>query len=291
MKRGATPPGLQALAWYLADAALVTVMLAIVKAVGRDLPSVQIVFVRSLVGLVLVVPVVMRLGLASLRIASPALHLLRVGAAAAALTLNFHAVARLPLATVTTISFTRPIMTVVLAALVLRETVGGRRWIATLVGLLGVLVIAQPGTVTIEPAFFIAFAGAFAGTVSVVATRRLASQDSPAALMVTYTAAITLLTAIPAALAWRPLETADWPVLLSIGVLAQLGQYCFIRAYRLADAAFLAPFGYLQLILSTATGLLVFGERPSMSLVLGAAIIIASAIALARSEQKKVRRD
>jgi drug/metabolite transporter (DMT)-like permease len=175
-------------------------------------------------------------------------------------------------------------MTVALAALVLHESVGRRRWVATLAGLAGVLIIASPGSLALDPALGIALAGAFAGTVSVLATKRLATQESAAALMIAYTGALTLVTAGPAFLVWRPLAAEDWPVLLSIGLLAQAGQYCFLRAYRLADAAFLAPFGYLQLILSTAVGLVLFDETPTLSLALGAAVILASTIVLARSE-------
>jgi S-adenosylmethionine uptake transporter len=102
------------------------------------------------------------------------------------------------------------------------------------------------------------------------------STEGPMALMVWYTVAMSAMTAVPAFLLWAPVRGEDWPMLLLVGTLAQLGQYCFIRAHRAADVATLAPLGYLSLVLSAAAGWLIFAEPITGSTLAGAAIIVAS---------------
>lgn len=264
---------------------LVTTMLVIVKALGSTYPAVQIVFVRSLVGLVIVVPLLWRQRRTLLATRRIGRHLLRVACNAAAITLSFAAVATLPLALMTTIGFTRPLFFLLLAAVLLGERVGGLRWAATGLGFLGVLVAARPDELPLDPALLAAIAAVVLGTISVIQTRQLKG-ESTVVLMGFYTVVLSLLTGIPAALLWAPIAWADLPALLAVGVVAQAAQLCFLRAHHNAEARVLAPLGYLQLPLAAAAGWLVFAEAPGPATWAGAAVIVAAASAVHLLERR-----
>jgi drug/metabolite transporter (DMT)-like permease len=270
---------LRGAAWLLADMGLNIWALAIVKAMGADFPAVQIVFIRALTGLVLLAPFLWR-GRATLRTAQPGLHALRVALSATAIVTSFFAIARLPLALFTAISFTRPLIMMAMAALILREAVRPAHWLAGLAGLAGVLVAVQPGEMAVNAGLWALMVTIFAGTGAVIVTRRMRSEP-PLVMMLAYTGGIAAVTALPAALSWQD-PGAVWPVLLLIGAFAQAAQYCFLRAHYWGEAGVLGPLGYSSLVLSTAVGYFFFDEVPTLHRMAGAAIIIAATLAVAR---------
>ena len=246
---------------------------------GADFPAVQIVFIRALTGLVLLAPLLWR-GRASLHTDRPGLHLLRVLLSALAIVTSFFAIARLPLALFTAISFTRPLIMMAMAALILREVVRPAHWLAGLAGLAGVLVAVQPGEMAVNAGLWALMVTVLAGTGAVIVTRRLRG-ESALMMMLAYTGGIAAVTALPALWTWTD-PGAAWPVLLLIGVFAQAAQYCFLRAHHWGDAGVLGPLGYASLVLSTGVGYVFFDEVPTLSMLAGAAIIIAATLAVAR---------
>jgi drug/metabolite transporter (DMT)-like permease len=203
-----------------------------------------------------------------------------VALSATAIVTSFFAIARLPLALFTAISFTRPLIMLAMAALILRETVRPAHWLAALVGLVGVLVAVQPGEMAINSGLWALMVTIFAGTGAIIVTRKMRSEP-PLVMMLAYTGGIAAVTALPAALTWQD-PGAVWPVLLLIGAFAQAAQYCFLRAHYWGEAGVLAPLGYSSLVLSTAVGYFFFAEVPTLHMIAGAVIIIASTLALAR---------
>lgn len=268
-----TKAPLRGVGWLLADMALNVWALTIVKATGAAIPAWQLVFLRAAVGLAVMAPwiALARADFAHAR--RPGLHLLRVGLSTVTLTASFYAVARLPFALFTAANFTRPLVMVALAALLLGERATPRRWIAAAVGLAGVVVAVGPGGATLDPALLAMAVTVLCGTLAIVVTRRINDQP-PVVLMTGYTAGLALATAGPAAATWVPVAPALWPTLLAVGVFAQAAQFCFLRAHRLASAGLLAITGYASLVLSTAVGWAVFGEWPRPGFWIGAAAIV-----------------
>lgn len=211
-------------------------------------------------------------------------HLARVAFNSVALTLNFAAFAALPLALVTAIGFTRPIMLLVMAAIMLGERVSPIRYAFTALGFIGVIVMVQPDAIPWNMGLLAAFGSVFFGSLAVVQTRRLAG-ESTVVLMLFYTVGLTLLTSIPAAIAWVPIPWSEAPSIILVGVLAQLGQYCWLQAYQKQEARFLAPIGYLSILFSGFAGWLYFGEIPSLSLCVGAAIVVLTTALAAPAER------
>ncbi|MCC5999658.1 MAG: DMT family transporter [Pararhodobacter sp.] len=270
---------LRGAAWLMADMGLNIWALAIVKAMGADFPAIQIVFIRALTGLVLLSPFLWR-GRATLRTAQPGLHLVRVLLSATAIVTSFFAIARLPLALFTAVSFTRPLIMLAMAALILREVVRPRHWLAGLVGLVGVIIAVQPGEMAMNAGLWALMVTILAGTGAVIVTRRMRAESS-LVMMLAYTGGIAAVTALPAAWVWQA-PGQMWPVLLLIGAFAQAAQYCFLRAHFWGDAGVLAPLGYASLVLSTAVGYVFFDEIPTLQLAIGSAIIIAATLSVAR---------
>ncbi|KLK90117.1 multidrug transporter [Microvirga vignae] len=270
--------------WLLLDMALVSTMQAIVKAEGETYPAVQLVFLRSLVGFISVAPLVWRHRAKLTNLSNIRSHLTRVGFNSIALTLNFAAFASLPLAVVTAIGFTRPIVLLVMAAFMLGESVSRTRYVFTMLGFLGVMIMVQPDAIPWNMGLVAAFGSVFFGSLAVVQTRRLAGENT-VVLMLFYTVGLTVLTAGPAAIVWVPIPWAAAPNIILVGILAQLGQYCWLQAYQKQEAQLLAPIGYLSIIFSGFAGWLFFEEVPSLSLCFGAAIVVLTTVLATPAER------
>lgn len=276
------PENLRGAAWLVADMALNIWALSIVKAMGAEYPAAQIVFLRVVVGLVLIAPWVWRDRGRFAGLRDWGLHGVRVALSALTLVASFFAIARVPFATFTAINFTRPILLMVLAALLLDERITRRRWLAAGLAFAGALIAVAPGSVV--PGWGVASLclAVTTGTLAVILTRRLKGTPE-VVMMLFYTGGIAVLMAPLAALSWVPVAAGDWPVLLLVGVFAQVAQLCFLRAHWLGDAGVLASVSYLSLVLSTAAGFFLFAEVPGWPLVVGAALIVVANVAVARA--------
>ncbi|MFT5742508.1 MAG: drug/metabolite transporter (DMT)-like permease [Paracoccaceae bacterium] len=263
--------------WLLADMALNIWALSIVKALGLGYPAFQLVFLRAGVGFVIMLPWIWRYRHAFIGLQDLGLHALRVAFSATALTASFFAISRVPLALFTAVGFTRPILTMIAAAWILREVITRDRWIAAVIGFLGVIIAVDPSSLT--GGWGLAAQGlvVVAATGAVITTRRLVA--APTVVMMTfYTAGLALITAPFAVIGWQPVPSGQWPALLSIGVFAQSAQFCFLRAHRYGQAGFLAVLSYASLVFSTTVGYLIFDEIPQPHFWAGAALIITATL-------------
>ena len=155
-------------------------------------------------------------------------------------------------------------------------------------GLLGVLVATRPDAAPLGLPLLAALGAVLFGSLAVIEVRRL-RHERPAVLMGFYTVALTLLTAPPALVLWQPVPPGHWPLLLAVGALAQLGQYCFLRAHQAGEARVLAPLGYLQLPLAAAAGWLVFAEVPAAATWAGAAVFVLATFTVHLAERRQRR--
>lgn len=275
---------LRASGWLLLDMSLNIWALTIVKAMGADYPALQLVFLRALTGLVLLAPWIWRERRTFGAVDRLGLHAGRVLLSTVTLATSFYAVARLPFALFTAINFTRPILLMLMAALVLQERITRPRWLAAGAGLGGALVAVNPVATPPSLSLLALAVTVVAGTGAVILTRQL--RGTPAVVMMAFYTAGLALAALPFAwVAWRPVPWGDLPLLLAVGLFAQAAQLCFLKAHWLGDAGVLGPVSYASLVLSGLAGYLVFGEVPTPEMLLGAAIIILAALSLARERR------
>lgn len=264
-----------AVVWLLADMLLVAGgMAALVKAQGVEYPAFQLVFIRALIGFIFIIPLIWRHRYHIKNMRHPWRNLTRVICNAIALISQFIAYALMPLALVNALSFGRPLVTMFLAAIMLKETVNKWQWTGAVIAFLGVMLILSPGSNIFWGLGLAAIAiNVIFGALATIQTRML-QHENTTVMMVFYTIGLVVITAGPAYWTWQPIRSQDCLPLLGIGLLAQAGQYCFLQAYKMAPASILAPVGYLSLIVSAASGYIFFHEVPSLRLIIGSVIIL-----------------
>lgn len=271
--------------WMIAASLGFTVNSALVKSlVAQGLDVFQIAFARALFSFALVLPFLLHAGLGALRTRYPGQHGLRAFAGAAAMVCGFYAVGQLPLADFTALSFTQPLFVTMLAVLVLGEVVRWRRWLATAVGFIGVLIMVRPGATAFDPAALVALTSVFGIAVAVTMVKRLPAGESHTTMLAYFCLMSLAITGLPAAFYWTPPNLEQWGLLAAVGTLGVCSQAMIIRAYRTGEASFVAPFDYLKLILAGIIGFTFFGELPGPWTLVGALVIVGAAFYIARRE-------
>ncbi len=216
-----------------------------------------------------------------------ALQVIRALALAATTGCAMAAFRSLPLAEATAVVFLAPLLVTVLAGPFLGERIGGGRWAAVTVGFAGVLLIARPGGALDIAGVLWALAAAANYAAYQLLTRRLSHAEHPLTLLF-YTAMVGTAV-MSAALPWFWVDTAasplQWLLIASLGLYGGFGHFLLIRAFRLAPASTLTPFGYTQLVWAALLGWLVFGHVPDAATGSGMAIIAASGLWLALAER------
>ncbi|MBL8700382.1 MAG: DMT family transporter [Alphaproteobacteria bacterium] len=273
------PSFLRGLAFVLCSALCFGLLDASGKWLSRDHHVLQVVWARYFFAVLVLVPWMGRTGVAAaFRSARPGLQIVRAGILAATSIMFFFAIRFIQLAEAQAISFVAPLVVTALAALVLREHVGPRRWAAVFVGFVGVLVIIRPGAGVMHWAAGIVLLQAVLGAGYHLLTRFLAAHD-PARVTFMFTGMVgAVLFSVLAPFVWSAPTPLHWAMMVTMGVFGTVGHWCLIQAYRYAEASSLAPFLYASLPWVTLLGWIVFGDLPDRWTVVGAAIVIASGI-------------
>jgi drug/metabolite transporter (DMT)-like permease len=259
------------------------------KYLSATLPSIEIAWIRFLVFALIMVPaMVPGSPLFALPTGRFGLQLMR-GAALLGSSLFFISGLRfLPIAEASATGFVSPLFVTALSIIFLGESVGLRRWIATAVGLIGVLIVLRPGSSAFHPAAVFPLVSALAWALTLIMTRMLSGKERAITTM-TYSSisGLFILSAL-VPLVWVAPTWHDVLFGILIGVASTAGQWIVVLAFRYADASVLAPFSYTQLLWVSILGFLVFGEVPDVWTVTGAAFIVASGLYTAHRE--RVRR-
>ena len=249
--------------WMLASAFGFSCMAALVKVAGETLPAAQVAFFRCVFGLLFLAPAILHAGLrTSFATTKPGLHLARSAFGVTAMFCFFIASANAPLADVTALTFAKPLFVIVIATLFLGEIVRWRRWTATAVGFLGVVVMIRPGGVGFDPDPLYALAGAALVAAVAGLVKQLAKTDSLLTTMAWFAAISTLATLGPALAVWVPPSPMLWGVCALIGLVGVASQSAIVAAYRSGEATAVAPFDYSRILFATALGIFLFGEWP-----------------------------
>jgi drug/metabolite transporter (DMT)-like permease len=275
--------------WLLGACLLFTVMSTLAKLLGDRLHAFEIAFARSFFGFLLVLPLILRGGLGAWRTRRLDLHVTRSAMGSLGLLCGFFAVTNLPLADATALSFTKPLFQVLLAALVLGELVRARRWIATGVGFLGVVVMLRPGLGSFEAAAVAGLAGSMFGAMVSVTLRRLTQQEREITILAYLGVVGSIITGLPAAFVWITPTGPELLLMLLMSAIGMISQVCMMRGFRLGEASAMAPLDYLRLPLAALFGVLFFAEQPDIYSFLGALIIAGSTLYIAQREARIAR--
>ena len=259
------------------------------KYLSATLPSIEIAWIRFLVFALIMSPAMLPGSpLCALRSDRPGLQVMR-GVALLSSSLFFISGLRfLPIAEASATGFVAPLFVTALSIVFLGESVGMRRWLATAVGLIGVLIVLRPGTSAFHPAAFLPIVSALAWACTLIMTRMMSGREHAITTM-TYSSIVgvcVISALVP--FVWVAPSWHDILFGIFIGVASTAGQWIVVLAFRYADASVLAPFSYTQLLWVSILGFLIFGELPDIWTVTGAVFIVASGLYTAHRE--RVRR-
>lgn len=257
----------------------------VIKALGGGFSTFQIMFFSTLFSFPLILVMLMRdTTVGTLRPVRPGWSALRTVCVVITGTSVFYAFAALPLAQVYAILFAQPLIITVLSIPILGEKVGGHRWAAVVVGLVGVLVVLGPQIGELTLGHVAAVTAAIVGALAAVIVRKIGKEERSAVLLLYPMIANFVLMGGLLPFVYVPPEIESLGLLGVMSVLGLSGGFLLIVAYRNGDAAVVAPMQYSQMVWATIFGMAFFGETPSAQTFLGAGIIIASGVYIVARE-------
>lgn len=227
-----------------------------------------------------------RFGWSLLRTRHPLLQLARATMLPLMTGMNFWALQYLQLAETGSIQFLAPIVVALLGHWLLGERLDRGRWIAIVVGFVGVLVILQPGSRGFHPAMLVSLLQTLLYASFILLTRVLAAHDRPESSNFLSALGATAMLAPFAVSAWQtPGSPFEWTVIAITGIAGGLGHYLLAQAPRFAPASTVTPFIYSQILYMVVLGYLVFGDLPRPAVVVGAVIVVGSGLYLVWRER------
>lgn len=268
--------------------AIATMALFVKLSADAGIHLVETLFWRQAIGMPMILGwLVARGRLDLLRTARPGAQVVRAGYGLVGMVLNFGAIALLPLAEATTLSFTSPIFAVLLSIVLLHEKVGVWRWAAVLLGFAGVLVIAQPGGGHL-PLFgaAIGLGGAFMIALISIQIADLNRTDRPITIVFWFTSICTAVLFVPVLLFGEAHDLHGWLLLLATGVSGSIGQLLLTASLRFGKIASVIVMDYSALVWATLYGWLVWNTLPPTTTWLGAPLVIAAGALIGWRERR-----
>lgn len=266
-----------------------SLMDAVAKYLTQDYPPVQIIWARFFGNLVILVVLLRGKTFPALRSRQPMVQIGRGVTQLASLALFVYALQTIGLAEATAIMDINPVLITLMAALFLGEKIGPRRIAGIIAALVGAMIIIRPGMGVFQPAAFLPLIGAFSFAAGAVLTR-MARFDSIQTSMLWAIGLGTIATSILLPFYWTPIAAKHIWAFVMIGFFGAIGQALLIRAYSMAEASAIAPFGYTGLIWAGLWGWLFFSSVPDFWTIIGAGVIVAAGLYIWAREMK-INRD
>jgi drug/metabolite transporter (DMT)-like permease len=273
-------------AWMISGGIGWTAMSLLVRELSADYSAFELLFFRNLVALCILLPLALRSGVASLKTRRLPLHALRAVLSCIAVLGLFYGIGHLPLPDVTALSFTQPVFVVVLAALILKETVNRARWLAVILGFAGLLVVVRPGFAEIGIATLAVIGSSISYACSNMCTKRLLSTDTPNQSIFYFNLLMLPLALVPTLFFWVTPTPRDFLLMIAIGVCGTVAVYGYVRAFAAADASAVVPFDFLRMPVAALAAYVLFAETGDFWTWIGSAIIFTGAYLLVRIERQ-----
>jgi drug/metabolite transporter (DMT)-like permease len=277
----------RAAALVSAGSLTLVMMATVVKHLGNELPAMEILFFRSAIGFLFVLPLFVRNPLEPFRTKRPGMHLLRGAIGAVGNACFFWTITHMLLADAMALQFSRPLFMIPLAVFLLGETVGLRRTAVAAVGFAGIVLYARPFTGGFEPDAFVGALGALTGGLVVICIKRLATTEPTRVIMFYYAFWNALFALIPAVLFWVTPTLPQLALLTVVGILGIGGQSLITHGLTMGEATVLVPLDYSRIIYSAALGYLLFNEIPGPWSFAGMGLIVGCSLYLVLTEKRR----
>lgn len=281
----ALPPSIRGAGWLLLSGLLFTLGAAAVRYLSRDIHFVEIAFFRSIFGVACMLPWLWRAGLGVMRTRHSSLYLLRGVNSVIAMLFWFGALAVMPIADATAISFATPLFISLAAMVYLKEPLRANRTVGLVVGFIGAMIIIRPGFAALNMGALAVLGAALFIAWSAIIVKIVVRDDTPDTIAFYQVLYMLLLTSVPAMFVWSWPGPEQWLWAAAVGVAMTLAQRAYTRAYAIADATAVMPFDFARLIFAAAFGFALFAELPDVWSVSGGAVIFAASLYAARGEK------
>ncbi len=277
----------QAICYMIAAGAIFSFSAAASKWLVATYPVGEVLFSRVFISLVLFAAFVLPTsGLVVLHTRRHGAHVLRSVSQCTSQTLMLIAVSMMPLASATAISFSAPLFATLASVVFLKEIVGAARWSALMIGFLGVLIVTNPGSETFQIGALYALGNSLLfGTVT-VGVRGMTTTESAKTLTIYQLIWLSILYGMTLPFFFVMPNWSDMPLIVGNGVCNLLGQYWWTRAIHLAPTSAVVPFQYLSLIWAMGFGFALWGDVPTVGLIVGSSIVVGSGLFLLWRESR-----
>jgi drug/metabolite transporter (DMT)-like permease len=275
---------LRGIAWMLAASFFYAAASGVVRWLAADYDALELVFIRNVASVLVLAPMMWRAGLTGLATRRLGLHAVRAAFSFVGTMTLFLALAHMPIADVSAIIFTQPLLTIVLAMLVLGQAAGPRTWAACAAGFAGALIILRPGFAQFGAAGLFALAAAFTYACATTTIKSLSRTESTLLITVSVNVLMLPLSAVATLFVWKTPAWIDLPALFLLGALYVAAQWSITKAIEAADARVVQPFDFLRLPWAALIGWLLFRELPDAWTWMGAVVIFAASTYVMRVE-------
>jgi len=261
-------------------------MSALIRELAATISPFEIAFFRNIVSLILVAPFFLCNGFKRFQPTNLRPLIWRAIFGILAMWAWYSSLALIPLAEAVALNFTVALWMIPVAIIMLNERIGIRRWIATLIGFGGVLIVLQPGAETMSFGGFLAILSALLFAVSMALVRSLSKTESATSIVFWMNLFLTPLSLGPAIWFWITPNPIELILLIAVGALATIAHYSMARALSMAEASALTPLDFIRLPFAALIGYFMFSEVPAETTWIGGTVIILSAIYIAHRESK-----
>ncbi|MEP3786992.1 DMT family transporter [Ascidiaceihabitans sp.] len=262
--------------WMLVTGLSFVAVTALVKWMGPTMPPAQSAFLRYLLGLVFLLPMIRELRSATVTLRQWKLFGLRGFLHAFGVMLWFFAMTRIPIAEVTAMNYLAPVYVSIGAAIFLGERLALRRIMAVVIALVGAAIILRPGFREVLPGHLAMLVAAVVFAGSYLLAKIMADETKPTVVVAMLSLFVTVALAPFAAYHWVTPTWSDIGILFAVALFAQAGHYTMTLAFAAAPVTVTQPITFLQLVWATLLGLIVFDEAVDTYVILGGVLILAS---------------
>ncbi len=248
-------------------------------------PLGQVIFFRGFFGIIFYYFIIPKQRIKDFYITKrPLLHLSRCFFGLLALLSIFTALRNLPLATVVSISFAAPIFTTIFSIFFLKEKVGYFRWLAVLIGFIGILIISEPGLSSLNIYYIFPVIFVLGMSYVAISIRQLSSTEPVWLISLFFSATITIAGLATIPFGWLLPDFKDLVLLSMIGLFGGMANLWLSQSYKFSEVSLVTPLKYLALVFAIIFGFLIWDEIPSNKTLIGAILVIASSVIIFRRE-------
>ena len=263
-----------------------SIMVIFIRKASENLHILEVVFFRNLLAFIVMLPLLTSTGLAAIKMNNTKLFFMRGFFGAIGMLAGFTCLTLIPLAQATAISFSKPIFITIGATIFLGEIIKARRIAAIIIGIIGMLIIVQPGVNSLSFGIMLAIIAALAHSINALIVKKLTLTDSPQAIVMWMVIILIPITFVPAVTVWQWPSFETWLYLWGIAIVGTLAHFSWTKSYTMAEITSLESIEFIKLPIMALFGWIIFSEIPGTWTWIGGSIIFISTIYISRREAK-----